>query len=93
MRQRYKYNEILRGRLQVRDFKLKEAYMRYVLDPETVDMPTSVCAPEEMVEAVLADKLELPSVEVDLQTDATRLDDATDGVRTLGMFRSQRGSA
>ena len=54
--------------------------MDYVLDPETVDMPTSVCTPEEIVEAVIADKIELPTVEIDLPTNATRLDDATDGL-------------
>ena len=91
--QRYKHNEILRGRLLVGDFKLKESYMDYILDPETVDMLTSVCTPEEIVEAVLADKLELPTVESVLPENATRLDDATDGVRTLGMLRSQRGLA
>ena len=91
--QRYKHNEILRGRLLVGDFKLKESYMDYILDPETVDMLTSVCTPEEVVESVLADKLELPTVESVLPENATRLDDATDGVRTLGMLRSQRGLA
>lgn len=91
--QRYKYNEIIRGRLLCGDMKLKENYMDFVLDPATVEMPRSVCLPDQIVDMIQGGKLELPQQEDVVPDDATRIDDATDGIRTDGMLQSQRGMA
>ena len=56
--QRYKYNEIIRGCLLCGDMKLKENYMDFVLDPATVEMPRSVCLPDQIVDMIQGGKLE-----------------------------------
>ena len=56
--QRYKYNEILRGRLRVGDFQLKEIHhLDQVLEPSDVTMPTPVCTPEQIVDLIKAGTL------------------------------------
>ena len=98
--QRYKYNEILRGRLQVGDFQMKEIHLDQALEPSEVNMPNSVCTPEQIVDLIKAGNLEVPFGEDNkdgpqspdpITRNATRIEDvsvqATDNER---QYKPQR---
>ena len=50
--QTFKYNEIIRGRLNKGTFILKSLHVNAVLDAEDTKMPTDVCEPDKIIELV-----------------------------------------
>ena len=73
--QNFKYNEILRGRLNKGVFKLKPMHQNASLDPEDVEMPTNVCDPLKIIDLVKGDISAISrerDSEPELPLDATR---------------------
>ena len=72
--QKFKYNEIIRGRLNKGNFRLKSMHQNASLSPEDVDMPNDVCDPLKIIDLVKGDINALSleeSSEPELPLDAT----------------------
>jgi hypothetical protein len=98
--QRYKFNEIIRGRLQVGSFKLKNFHMDQILDPLNYVMPQDICEPENIIEFIKNGKIKSDYLDTDdLNTfnsptkNTTIIDDKNSENLEVPHFTSQRAMA
>jgi hypothetical protein len=98
--QRYKFNEVIRGRLQVGSFKLKSIHMDHILDPENYVMPQDICEPDNIIEFIKNGKIKSDYLDTDdLNTcnsptkNATIIDDKNSENLEVPHFTSQRAMA
>ena len=95
--QNFKYNEIIRGRLNKGNFRLKSMHQNASLEPDDVEMPKEVCDPMKIIDLVRGDLSALLTEEVsepEMPLDATQsADDCVNGPSDEEPFNNQKSLA